>query len=343
MDRNELDDNKGLSFGQDDIEEQDDATGDESDGDEYVEQRPEELPKSLPEESMADEPEDGHQRETKKRDKAQTRINQIQRDRYRALEEAASLRAENERLKQLNEATAQHAALSSQAAMRQYDDNLSSRLERARQLQIAAIESGDAQAQTDAQMEIAAATLAVQESKNWQYKENYERQFAEERARNEAHQQQNSQPAYNPNDILLEDWVERNDWYDPSSENHDPELAAALSQYANNLDHQLAISGQSNKIKSQEYFQHIDNEIRQFVSKRNSQHSNQGRSLNMKTPQGGAYSARNGRSAQGESQRRGPLTDEQRDMARRMGVTDKAYQESIKWHNENKSERHRGR
>jgi len=222
---------------------------------------------------------------------------------------------------------------------------VSTRLERARQMQIAAIESGDAQAQADANIEIASATNAMQELKNWKYKEEYERKFDEQRAQDQAYQQQQAYnaPTYNPNDILLEDWVEKNEWYNPASETHDPELSAALSQYANQLDHQLASTGYGHQIKSPEYFQQIDNVVRQFVSQRNSQHSNQGRSLNMKTPQGGAYSARNGRSGQAQAQSRGPLTDEQRDMARRMGVTDKQYQASVKYCNENQSHRHTGK
>lgn len=345
MDRNE-DDNKHLSFGQDDIEEQDDILEDENDGDEYQEPAREEIPKSLPEESMADEPEEGEPRAPKKRDKAQTRINQIQRDRYQALAALEQAKAENERLRQENRLIEEQKSLSTQAAMRHYDDNVNTRLERARQMQIQAIESGDAQAQADANIEIAAATNAIQELKNWKYKEEYERKFTEQRAQDDAYQQQQqtyNAPTYNPNDILLEDWVEKNEWYNPASENHDPELSAALSQYANQLDYQLASTGYAHQIKSPEYFENIDNAIRQFVSKRNSQHSNQGRSLNMRTPQGGAYSARNGRSAQAQSQRSGPLTDEQRDMARRMGVTDKAYAASVKYCNENQSDRHRGK
>lgn len=346
MDRNELDDNKHLSFGQDDIEPEDDAPEDEGDGDEYQEPAREEIPKSLPEKSMADDPEEPEPITTKKRDKAQTRINQIQRDRYQALAESERLRQENERLRQENKVIEEQKSLSTQAAMRHYDDNVNTRLERARQMQIAAIESGDAQAQADANIEIASATNAMQELKNWKYKEEYERKFSEQRAQDDAYQQQQqayNAPAYNPNDILLEDWVEKNEWYNPASENHDAELSAALSQYANQLDHQLASTGYGHQIKSPEYFQHIDNAVRQFVSQRNSQNSNQGRSLNMKTPQGGGYSARNGRSAQAQAQRSGPLTDEQRDMARRMGVTDKAYAASIKYCNENQSHRHTGR
>jgi hypothetical protein len=345
MDRNELDDKKHLSFGQDDVEEQEDTINDEEDGDEYRAPESEEIPKSLPEESMADEPEEEQSRIPKKRDKAQTRINQIQRDRYQALAALEEARAENERLRQINQATEQKASLSTQAAMRHYDDNVSTRLERAREMQIAAIESGDAQAQADANIEIAAATNAMQELKNWKYKEEYERKFSEQRAQDQAYQQQQAYnaPAYNPNDILLEDWVEKNEWFNPESENHDPELAAAVAQYANQLDYQLANSGYAYRIKTPEYFQHIDNAIRQHVSQRNSQQSNQGRSLNMKSPQGGAYSARNGRSAQAQAQRVGPLTDEQRDMARRMGVSDKQYQASVKYCNENQSSRHTGR
>ena len=343
MDRNE-ESNKHLSFGQDNIEEHDNSLEDENDGSEYQEPEREEIPESLPAESMADEPEGGEHRAPKKRDKAQTRINQIQRDRYQALAALEQAKAENERLRQENRLIEEQKSLSTQAAMRHYDDNVNTRLERARQMQIAAIESGDAQAQADANIEIASATNAMQELKNWKYKEEYERKFTEQQAQDNAYQQQAySAPTYNPNDILLEDWVEKNEWYNPASENHDPELSAALSQYANQLDYQLANTGYAHQIKSPEYFQNIDNAVRQFVSHRNNQYSNQGRSLNMRTPQGGAYSARNGRSAQAQSQRSIPLTDEQRDMARRMGVTDKAYAASVRYCNENKSDRHRGR
>jgi hypothetical protein len=343
-------DNRQGSFGNDEVEDEIELDDDLPEGDEGSDESPlksnyEEIPDSLPEESMANDPEkvDKH---GKKRDKAQTRINQIQRERYQALSALEAARAENERLRQMQQLTEQRAELSSQAALRHYDDNVSTRLERARAQQIAAIESGDAQAQADANIEIAAATAAMQELKNWKYKEEYERRHAEQAAQRAQQEQMYQpvpqQPAYNPNDVLLEDWVEKNDWYNPESENHDPDLAAHVSQLANQLDYQLANSGYAYRIKSPEYFQYIDNAIQQHLSKRNTQPSNQGRSLNMRTPHVGAYSARNGRSMQAQSQRRSALSDEQRDMARRMGVSDKAYAESVKWHEANKSARHGG-
>ena len=343
MEKNELDEHNGLAFGQDDVEELEDDVSDDE-GDDYPQGKEPEIPRSLPEESMADEPENPEGRMPKKRDKAQTRINQIQRDRYQALAALEEAKAENERLRQATQLSEQRAQLSTQAAMRHYDDNVNARLERARAMQISAIESGDAQAQSDAYIEVAAATTAIQELKNWKYKEEYERKFAEERTREQqAYQQQNSVQSYSPNEVVLEDWIDRNEWYDPSSENHDPDLSAAISKYANNLDYQLSNSGYGFRIKSPEYFQAIDEAKQQYIEQRNNRNSpTQGRSLNMRSPQGGAYSARNGRGAQAQAQRPGALTSDQRDMARRMGVTDKAYAESVKYCEANKAPRHGG-
>src|ERR1700733_662798 len=73
-----------------------------------------------------------------KRDKNQTRINILQRERYRALNELEKKAAEVEFWKQ-------KAELSGQASMRQLDSNVNYRLDKAKAAQASAIESGDTQ------------------------------------------------------------------------------------------------------------------------------------------------------------------------------------------------------
>lgn len=329
MSRNNLDDENELHFGHDEPEPEDVSEDDEGDEENSsseesnIEAVEDDIPKSLPEESMEDEPEEGQPKQNKKRNRAQERINQIQRDKYQALSALEQARLENEQLRQMNAASAQAAELSSQAAMRQYDDNVIKRLERAREMQIAAIESGDAQAQVDANFELASATNQMHEINNWKYKNEYDRRQLQQIQQ----PVYPSAPVYNPNDVLLEDWVYKNEWYNPSSEKYDSDLAQYISNEANKLDYQLANNGYSNIIKSELYFNEIDKAAQEYVRNRNNQ-SGQRRDLNMKPVRGGASPVRNRSGSFGNSQRREILDPDERDMARRMGVSDKAYLQS---------------
>jgi hypothetical protein len=332
MSRNNLDDENEIQFGHDDpepeLDDGDEENEDESSEEPSLSSDDDSLPDSLPEESMADEPE-VKEKSPKKRDKAQTRINHIMREKFHA-------EAELQRAKyQIAELEKMHQ-LSSGAAMRQYDENAKTRMEQARAAQIAAIESGDAQAQADAMTEIAAATNELHEINNWKQKNVYESQ-----------NQQYQQPAieYSPvADEVLRDWVQDNEWFNPQSERFDRELAECVNLWANQYDQQLIREGNARKIRSPEYFDVIDDIANQAIEFRNNQLSGQRRELNMKPVRGGASPVRGyGQGAQVSSQRKEMLSPDERDMARRMGVTDKVYlQYRLRDQQENSNKR-RGR
>jgi len=298
--------------------------GDESEEEQENEQEEEEqIPESLPEGSLADEPDPGDDEEEeeepepeeeekpKKRDKAQTRINQIQREKYQAQHQAELLRQENEELKRLYD-------LSADANVRQYEGNVAQRLEKARQMQIRAIEEGDPNAQADANMELAAAMTEMQQLNSWKSNQEY--------ARRQAQYQEPAAP-YAHNIPNLQAWTQENDWFNPDSENFDEELATNINQYSEMLNDELVRHGYADRIMSPVYFEQINEQARLFIENRDGKRNvNQRRDLNMKPVRGGASPVRGANAPQsGGGKRTVTITPDERDMARRMGVSDKTY------------------
>lgn len=247
-----------------------------------------------------------------KRDKNQTRINILQRERYRALNELEKKAAEVEFWKQ-------KAELSSQASMRQLDSNVNYRLEKAKAAQLAAIESGDSQAQVDAQVEVAAATAELQEVNNWKYQNEYERRASQYR---EPESEESPDP-----EILGAWWHDNSDWADQRSKKYDRELVNYVCQADAWLANQLRAAGRHREIGGSDYLQEIDNMKEVFLQNRY-QNTNQRRELNMRQPRGGASPVRNS----GQSVRRTytgeRLSPEQQSLAKTLG-NQKIYEQEV--------------
>jgi hypothetical protein len=247
-----------------------------------------------------------------KRDKNQTRINILQRERYRALNELEKKAAEVEFWKQ-------KAELSGQASMRQLDSNVNYRLEKAKAAQAAAIDSGDTQAQVDAMSEVAAATAELHEVNNWKYQDDYEKR---------ARQHQQPEPEYQPDPEILNAWWGDNaEWADNRSKKYDQELVNYVGQADTWLANQLRAAGRHREIGGSDYLQEIDNMKEQFLQNRN-QNSNQKRELNMRQSRGGASPVRNSgqggrRPSTGER-----LTADQQAMAKTLG-NQKVYEQQV--------------
>lgn len=249
------------------------------------------VPDEIPEEDPDDEPEntdnpddenpdnDGEERpETKKRDKAQVRINRLIKEKYKVASKAEKAMADADYWRQKYE-------LSSQLNLRQSDLNAGARLEKARADQIAAIESGDAQAQADANIAIATATSDLQE-------------ISREKLRSEYDQRAKQfQEPYQPEPMdteILNEWAqENNDWSNPESEKFNEPLVNYIREVDNWLGNQLRASGRTNLIGTTEYFDELDRHKEAFL-KKSSQgtNTNQRRDLNMKKARGGASPVR---------------------------------------------------
>lgn len=247
-----------------------------------------------------------------KRDKSQTRINILQRERYRALNELEKKAAEVEFWKQ-------KAELSSQASMRQLDSNVNYRLEKAKAAQLSAIESGDPQAQVDAQVEVSAAAAELHEVNNWKYQNEYEKRAAQ-------YVEPESLEAPDP-EVLGAWWSDNSEWADQRSKRYDRELVNYVGQADTWLANQLRAAGRHREIGGSDYLQEIDNMKDAFLHNRY-QNSNQKRELNMRQPRGGASPVRNS----GQSGRRTytgeRLSSEQQSLAKTLG-NQKVYEREV--------------
>lgn len=247
-----------------------------------------------------------------KRDKNQTRMNILQRERYRALNELEKKAAEVEFWKQ-------KAELSSQASMRQLDNNVNYRLEKAKAAQAAAIDSGDTQAQVDAMAEVAAASAEIHEVNNWKYQNEYERRAAQ-------HSQPESEESPDP-EILGAWWQDNSDWADQRSKKYDRDLVNYVGQADTWLANQLRAAGRHREIGGSDYLQEIDNMKEAFLHNRN-QNSNQRRELNMRQPRGGASPVRNSGQNSGRRTYGERLSSEQQSLAKTLG-NQKVYEREV--------------
>lgn len=257
----------------------------------------------------------------KTRAPADKRIHEIQKEKYQALDELQKLREENEQLRKM-------ADLSTQSAIINYDMTVKQRLERAKQLKTQAIESGDVNAQIEADVELSSAVGEMQKANDWKLQKSYQDQQI-----NETYQQ----PPEVINQKEINRWVNENAWLSPNNEDYDEELANKMNVVTDSLDSHLFRTGQAHLRFTREYFNELDAYKRQLLSESEappeSNRSNQGhqfsqrRSAPVRTSNRPPVSPVRGQrnSSIQEDRPRYTISNEERDMAQRMGVSDKAY------------------
>jgi hypothetical protein len=254
---------------------------------------------------------------------AKTRINQIQREKYQALDEANRLRDEAQRLLEENERLKQIADYSSEAAEKHYENGIKLRMDQIKQLKAQAIESGDVQAQIDADEKLASAAAEMYGQNSW--KASQAMKMEQQRRAMESVQYQPSGPS-----PIAHQWVEENaSWFHPDSEDYHPDLAAEAESFADRLDAHYYRTGQQHLIQnSEEYFNEINAHLRNFYQQRYMNNQAPKRGLNMKqsrtmvgTVRSGVHQS-NGMSGQTVKV---TLNPDEKDMARRMGVTDQVF------------------
>jgi len=248
---------------------------------------------------------------------AHTRIQQIQREKYQALDELNRIREENEYLRRMALDLNYKAEESGNAAMIHYDKSANLKLDQAKAKKAHAIENGDIQAQLDADVEIASATNELQQIRSWKAQQALEAQNRQLQQQQEAYYQQQQAPnQVDPADAY--NWLENNPWFVPQNENYNPEMVEAVKSYSDQVENYLYRVGRPDLIMSKEYFQEIDNYV-------NSLQSSARRGLNMKPVRGGVAPVRNSASHSVQEKQQFKLTSEEKDMARRLGVSDQVY------------------
>jgi hypothetical protein len=248
-----------------------------------------------------------------KKDPLKTKLNQVQREKYQAIDEASKLREELERYKAM-------ADLSTQAATRHYEDSVLQKLDRAKQLKAQAYESGDVQAQIDADVELSMATNEIQNLNTWKTQQEISQNQYQDTA-----YQQSSYNAPQPDVNEVRRWADQNTWFDPSTEDYDPRLAEEVHLYSTQLENSLYRAGQGHMIYSREYFDVIDNHVNHLRPKLYG-NSNTRRELSMRPSRSAVSPVTRGYAqSEGEGRQQFKLDPEQREMARRLGVDERAY------------------
>jgi len=241
---------------------------------------------------------------------AKTRINQIQREKFQALEQARRLAEENERLKSM-------VAESSAAATKHYADKVLTQLEQAKKMKLEAIEQGDAQALIEADQALSRATYAEQELQRDYAQRQYESQNYQQQAR----QQEDSY--FQADERVAQQWASANEWFDEGSDNYDAELSSYAQSQSEQLDQQLMNQGRGHVIGSQAYFDEINKRVSQAAQFRQTRQPQQRNQLAMKRPNTPVSPARGSTST---TKRPGTqITREQARMAAKFGVSQAEY------------------
>jgi hypothetical protein len=314
----DLEDNGGIGFQEDPNQPDDQHYEEPEQPEEEIEQEDEQFEEEEhpePEEQRYEQEDRKPKPKAKEKDRTRERLNEIQREKYQALDELARLREENQQLRQMSD-------IASNSASVHYEDNVNRQVERARNLKMAAIDSGDVEAQVNADVELATAVAKMNRLNEWKAEKAAD-QYAPVR-------QAPQQPDLSRNPEALR-WADKNQWMSPSSEDYDPDMAYKADSYAAQLDQYLVQQGQANMIGSRDYFYEIDkfvNHARDQV--RGSQQSRTGQQqrgqLNMKQSRPAVSPVRSGGS-QGRAQQV-QLSASERDMVRRMGISEQAYVKS---------------
>lgn len=237
-----------------------------------------------PENEIAEE--DGHKK-PKKYDSIRQRLSEAQREKFQYQHALTELQRENEQLRA-------SADLSSQAAMLHYEEGVAERLEKARQFKLQALESGDLQAQVDADIQMQAATTDAINLNNW-------------KAQQALLEQQTQNPGYDEEayyNTMREqqavNWISQNgEWLHPQSPNYDAWMADQLDAYCEKFDNNLFRNGLDHAMYTPEYFQVLDNHVNAL--KHNRRGNGYGRrELSMRSSGSAVSPVRGAHSAQSE-------------------------------------------
>ena len=266
------------------------------------------------------------------RDTGKTRLNQIQREKYQAINERDAIAAEYSRMAEENERLRRISEYSTSAALTQYETGAHDRLLMAKEKKVKAIEEGDVKAQVDADEIMAAATaelVQLQYSKSQQNVQQAQEREAYESQVREQQAYQNVAPDI-ANRHIADSWVMDNEWFNSKSPNFDPQLSGIVEQLTDKLDAQLMREGNAHQIFTPEYFQYIDQYVAQVQQQRQPQQQYRDeysqRRTPMPSPRTPVSPVRNGYgSSQRTESRRVQLSSADMDMARRLNVSPETF------------------
>lgn len=188
----------------------------------------------------------------KKHISLKTKFNEVQREKFRALNEIENLRKENERLQYL-------ATRNAEAAMSQHDQAIELKLQKAKAAKAAAYDAADTAAMIEADEMFAEAINQKAASDRWKVEQNHlkEQQKRQSQQQQQYEQHEDSYPQVERTEEA-DNWLATNTWFDSNSADYNPQLAELAQNHSLVLEQKYAMLGKEDKIFSQEYFDEID-------------------------------------------------------------------------------------
>lgn len=266
----------------------------------------------------SDEPEEEEDEEKVEKDPLKQKLHRIQKEKFQAIEQKHQAIDRITQLERENEELRRSSHLASQAAMVNHDDRVNYRINNAKQQKMQAIESGDVQAQVDADLELSLAVSEYDRLQNWKASQSLQSQYPE--------QQQAVVPEV-LNARTLNAWEEQNPWANSSSDDYDEALTNQAHHIGNQLNQWCHANGLSHEIYSPQYFQRLDQEIAHLRNQNQDEPYSQRRAIPMKNSKSPVSSMR-GTSSSRISQPQKQTVSLSRvelDTAAELGMTAKEY------------------
>lgn len=270
----------------------------------------------------------------KKKSNIGQRLSEVQREKFQALDQVRQLNEEIARMRQEQERLKGVADSSTRTALNHFDEAVKQRLNAAKEKKRKALESGDIDAQTEADVELGLATAEYQEANRLKAQQkmyddqrqtqdyNNQQPYAQpyETGYQQPYQQQiTPEVAYQ-----VQQFSNENPWFDSRSEDYNEEMADVMNYVVRELDSNMARSGYGAYIQnSPEYWEVVNQRARELV-----QHKRQGMGgdLNMRQTRGPVSGVRQGGFSQGQPQsRQSRLSPEERETAKMLGLDEKTY------------------
>lgn len=269
----------------------------------------------------------------KKKSNIGQRLSEVQREKFQALDQLRRLQEENERLRGV-------ADNSTRTALNHYDDAVNQRLHAAKENKRKALESGDIDAQTNADVELGLATADYQEANRLKAQQ---QMYEQQQQYNYNYPQQSQQPSHPTPDVVYhaQEFVNENPWFSPQSEEYDSEMAGTMHALVNEFDNNLRRNGYGNHIMTPEYFAVVSERARELVGYK----KQLGGDLNMRQTRSAVSPVRQGGfSSQGQNYpRQAGLSPAEKEIARNLKLDEKTYlQYRLKDERDNPHKRVRG-
>lgn len=260
------------------------------------------------------------------------KLSALQRERYQAAEREKQLQEAYLRAEQEKEILRSQIETASNAASYHYDDKLNLEYEKLSEdfAKAQALEDSRGMASIAARLgavetekrqrekEKAVESIRMQQMMAYNQQYNYPQHYAPQYPYQPQYPQQEEPVAVRPE---TEEWINKNTWFVEDHPDFDQDKFDDTRDYIAKLDNYLVKSGRAHEVETDSYFASIDNFVSKKFSKGNGQLS-MNRSPNAVAP---VRRSSSGNYENSQSPTRVKLTSEEKDMAKRLGVTNEFF------------------